>query len=204
MGCYTTFTSFTSLYIWGVTKKATYGKTHLLHGLTRQRHWVTLTTLVNQTYPIRRIHSHNLYRRLMIEPSLFTKIIRGEIPSSEVAEGSTWYAFLDINPVKPGHTLVVPKEEVTRIAELSSENRRDLIDGVVEVQRRLSIEFKTTDFSVNLNDGPLAGQEVPHVHFHVIPRVDENNSNPMWRSTSSQSDPDYETLSALSKKLQLH
>ena len=56
---------------------------------------------------------------------------------------------------------MVPKEEAQRIAELSPESRRDLMDGVVEVQRRLSIEFDTPDFSVNLNDGPLAGQEVP-------------------------------------------
>ncbi|MBJ61460.1 MAG: HIT family protein [Euryarchaeota archaeon] len=140
----------------------------------------------------------------MSEPSLFTKIIRGEIPSSMVAQGITWYAFLDINPLRPGHTLVVPKEEAQRIAELSKESRRDLIDGVVEVQRRLSIEFNTTDFSVNLNDGPLAGQEVPHVHFHVIPRTDDNSSSPMWRMAPSQSKPDFETLASLSKKLQLH
>ena len=140
----------------------------------------------------------------MTEPTLFTKIIRGDIPSSAVAQGSTWYAFLDINPLRPGHTLVVPKEEARRIAELSTESRRDLMDGVVEVQRRLAIEFNTTDFSVNLNDGPLAGQEVPHVHFHVIPRTDSNTNNPMWRTTSPQSDPDFEALSALSQKLQLY
>ena len=99
----------------------------------------------------------------MVEPTLFTKIIRGEIPSSKVAEGEEWFAFLDINPHRPGHTLVVPKEEAQRISELSDESRRALLDGVIEVQRRLSAEFETTDFSVNLNDGPLAGQEVPHV-----------------------------------------
>jgi len=140
----------------------------------------------------------------MTEPTLFTKIIRGDIPSSIVAQGSRWYAFLDINPLRPGHTLVVPKEEARRIAELSPESRRDLMDGVVEVQRRLSIEFDTPDFSVNLNDGPLAGQEVPHVHFHVIPRTDINRSNPMWRAASPQSEPDFEALAALSQKLQLH
>ena len=121
-----------------------------------------------------------------------------------VSEGNRVDIFLDINPLRPGHTLVVPKEEARRIAELSTESRRDLMDGVVEVQRRLSIEFNTTDFSVNLNDGPLAGQEVPHVHFHVIPRTDRNSSNPMWRMTPSQSEPDFEALAALSQKLQLH
>ena len=77
----------------------------------------------------------------MDEPTLFTKIIRGDIPSSMVAEGIEWYAFLDINPHRPGHTLVVPKEQAQRISELSVDSRRALMDGVVEVQRRLSIEF---------------------------------------------------------------
>ncbi|MBA45659.1 MAG: hypothetical protein CMB31_03635 [Euryarchaeota archaeon] len=138
----------------------------------------------------------------MSEPSLFTKIIQGEIPSSMVAQGESWYAFLDINPQRPGHTLVVPKEQAQRIAELSSESRRDLMDGVVEVQRRLSIEFETTDFSINVNDGPLAGQEVPHVHFHIIPRTKSSTSHPLWNMSNKPSDPDFEALTSLSKKLQ--
>ena len=138
----------------------------------------------------------------MTEPTLFTKIIQGEIPSSMVAQGDTWYAFLDINPQRPGHTLVVPREQAQRIAELSFESRRDLMDGVVEVQRRLSMEFETSDFSININDGPLAGQEVPHVHFHVIPRTKPNASRPLWNMSKNQTDPDFEALAILSKKLQ--
>ncbi len=140
----------------------------------------------------------------MDEPTLFTKIIRGEIPSSKVAEGEMWYAFLDINPHRPGHTLVVPKEQAQRISELTTDSRRALMDGVVEVQRRLGIEFETTDFTVNLNDGPLAGQEVPHVHFHVIPRNAEGTGRPMWTSKQGSSDPDFAMLAALSERLQEH
>ncbi len=140
----------------------------------------------------------------MEEDSLFTKIIRGEIPSSKVAEGDTWYAFLDINPQRPGHTLVVPKEQAQRIAELSPLSRRDLMDGVVEVQRRLSTEFETSDFSINLNDGPNAGQEVPHVHFHVIPRLPSGTSRPMWTHQTQESEPNFENLAALSTRLQSH
>ena len=140
----------------------------------------------------------------MVESTLFTKIIRGEIPSSKVAEGEEWYAFLDINPHRPGHTLVVPKEEAQRISELSDESRRALLDGVIEVQRRLSVEFETTDFSVNLNDGPLAGQEVPHVHFHVIPRVAEGTRRPMWTQKKDSAGPDFAMLTALAERLQTH
>ena len=140
----------------------------------------------------------------MDEPTLFTKIIRGDIPSSMVAEGIEWYAFLDINPHRPGHTLVVPKEQAQRISELSIDSRRALMDGVVEVQRRLSIEFKTTDFSVNLNDGPLAGQEVPHVHFHVIPRVAEGTQLPLWKPAGDSTEPDFGMLAELAERLQTH
>lgn len=140
----------------------------------------------------------------MDEPTLFTKIIRGDIPSSMVAEGIEWYAFLDINPHRPGHTLVVPKEQAQRISELSVDSRRALMDGVVEVQRRLSIEFETTDFSVNLNDGPLAGQEVPHVHFHVIPRVVEGTQRPLWKPSGDSAEPDFAMLAELAERLQAH
>ena len=140
----------------------------------------------------------------MDEPTLFTKIILGEIPSSKVAEGEDWYAFLDINPHRPGHTLVVPREQAQRISELSPKSRQALMDGVVEVQRRLSIEFQTSDFSVNLNDGHLAGQEVPHVHFHVIPRVADDTGRPLWSQSQEPSDPDLSSLAALSERLQAH
>ena len=78
------------------------------------------------------------------------------------------------------------------------------MDGVVEVQRRLSIEFETTDFSVNLNDGPLAGQEVPHVHFHVIPRVVEGTQRPLWKPSGNSTEPDFAMLAELAERLQAH
>ena len=63
------------------------------------------------------------------EMSLFTKIIRKEIPSCKVGAGELWYAFLDINPRRAGHTLVVPVEEKQRLAELSAESRAALMEG---------------------------------------------------------------------------
>ena len=80
---------------------------------------------------------------LEAEPTLFSKIIRGQIPSHKVAEGLQWYAFLDINPVCEGHTLVVPKEQGQLLASLSSESRQGLMDGLVEVQRRFTGVFDT-------------------------------------------------------------
>ena len=79
--------------------------------------------------------------------SLFTKIIRGDIPGHKVAEGSSWFAFLDTTPRREGHTLVVPKEQQALLAQLSSASQAELLAGVVEVQRRLSAVFQTTAFS---------------------------------------------------------
>ena len=105
----------------------------------------------------------------MAEQMLFERILSGEIPSHQIATGEGWYAFLDIFPRREGHTLVIPTTPVQRIADLTEEQRSLLMNGVVEVQKRLSNHFNTTDFTVVVHDGPLAGQEVPHVHFHILP-----------------------------------
>ena len=144
----------------------------------------------------------------MDEPTLFTKIIRGEIPSSKVAEGDLWYAFLDIHPRRAGHTLVVPKEQAQHISDLSPESRQALMDGVVEVQRRLTAEFGTRDFSVGIHDGPTAGQEVPHVHIHVCPRTFGDGGLTLlacWPdSPAPGGEPDFAALAELSERLQSH
>jgi histidine triad (HIT) family protein len=139
-----------------------------------------------------------------MRPTLFTKIINGEIPSSMVAKGEGWFAFLDIFPRRSGHTLVVPIEQQTHLVQLSRESRSALIEGVVEVQRRLSEEFDTSDFSIVIHDGADAGQEVPHVHVHVIPRTMNDGGgglNSMWPVTSIDAEPDFTTLNELAGRL---
>ena len=140
----------------------------------------------------------------MADETLFERIISGEIPSHGVAKGGGWYAFLDINPRRPGHTLVVPNKGVSHLAKLSAIQAGRLIQGVQEVQRKLGIVFKTTDFSVVLHDGGLAGQEVPHVHFHVIPRNANDGGKSMmamWPNSPTGLSPDHASLSSLSSKL---
>ena len=107
----------------------------------------------------------------MDEPTLFDRILNGTLPSHKVAEGELWYAFLDIFPRREGHTLVIPKQSVRHLSELSESMRNALFIGVVKVQEILSKYFETDDFTVCIHDGPLAGQEVPHVHVHVLPRL---------------------------------
>ena len=142
----------------------------------------------------------------MAEPTLFDRILDKTIPSHKVAEGEYWYAFLDIFPRREGHTLVIPKQSVRRLSELSQSMREALFNGVVEVQQILSTHFETEDFTVCIHDGPLAGQEVPHVHVHVIPRNAEDGGSTlqaMWPyAPPLGGDVDHESLGSLSTQLQ--
>lgn len=88
-----------------------------------------------------RIEGHWAPRVLMGGPTLFERIVQGDLPSHPVARGEGWYAFLDVFPRRPGHTLVVPERGVPRLADLLPDERRVLMDGVAEAQRRLGQEI---------------------------------------------------------------
>ena len=139
----------------------------------------------------------------MAELTLFQRILSGEIPSHKIASGEGWYAFLDIFPRREGHTLVIPTTPVQRIAELTTLERTSLMTGVAEVQSLLSSHFQTMDFTVLVHDGPLAGQEVPHVHVHVLPRTPKDGGSTiaaMW-PRSSVAEPDHDALGALASSI---
>ena len=140
----------------------------------------------------------------MAEPTIFEKIISGEIPGNFVSRGSNWAAFLDVFPISEGHTLVVPHRPVQRISDLSKDEITELFSGVQETQQKLSQYFGTTDFTVIVHDGPLAGQEIPHVHVHIIPRLkgDEGGALPLlFPNSKPPNPPDYQKLSELCDKI---
>ena len=140
----------------------------------------------------------------LVMSTLFERILSGEIPSHKVAEGDGWYAFLDIFPRRAGHTLVVPRRGVQRLSELDAGERASLMAGVAEVQERLGKHFSTKDFTVCIHDGPLAGQEVPHVHVHVLPRTKGDGGGTlmsMWPDVSA-GEPDHAALGALASQLE--
>ena len=139
----------------------------------------------------------------MAELTLFQRILSGEIPSHKIASGEGWYAFLDIFPRREGHTLVIPTTPVQRIAELTTLERSRLMTGVAEVQSLLSSHFQTMDFTVLVHDGPLAGQEVPHVHVHVLPRTPKDGGSTIaakW-PRSPVAEPDHDALGALASSI---
>ena len=139
----------------------------------------------------------------MAEETLFERILSGEIPSHAIGSGEGWFAFLDIFPRREGHTLVIPTTPVQRMAELSEVERSNLMNGVVSVQALLSKYFDTRDFTVIVHDGPLAGQEIPYVHVHVLPRTNGDSGSTlaaMWPH-SPIGEPDHDALGLLASTI---
>ena len=141
-----------------------------------------------------------------MESSLFTKIIKGEILASFIAKHDSWVAFLDINPRAEGHTLVVPVEQKQRIRDLSKESQHSLMEGVAIVSEKLCNHFGTSDCTIVVHDGPAAGQEIPHVHIHVIPRSEGDGGKSalaMFPNTPlpGSVEPDFSALAKLADEL---
>lgn len=103
-------------------------------------------------------------------PTIFTRIVQGDLPCHRVFESPTVLAFLDINPLAPGHTLVIPKREVARLEALPPDEVADLARALIQIAPRVLAAVGATDYNILQNNGPHSGQEVPHVHFHIIPR----------------------------------
>ncbi len=104
--------------------------------------------------------------------SIFTKIVSGDIPSHKVAESELCYAFLDINPLAVGHTLVIPKNEVDYILDLDDELYLELMRFAKQVGKSIEsvVECKRIGITV-------IGLEVPHAHVHLIPINQLNDMN---------------------------
>jgi histidine triad (HIT) family protein len=106
----------------------------------------------------------------MKEDCLFCKIISGKIPSYKVYENDAVFAFLDINPASEGHTLVAPKKHFSKFTDMKAEE----VAVLFEVARKITAAVEKTPMAegsnIGINDGEAAGQEIPHVHVHVIPR----------------------------------
>lgn len=110
----------------------------------------------------------------MSEPTIFTRILQGEIPGEIIAETDRVFAIRDINPQAPLHVLVIPKTEQYRdVAELAAGDPA-LLAEVVGLARRVAAEQSGGQFRLIFNTGPHAGQTVFHVHAHVLGNLEEN------------------------------
>ena len=105
--------------------------------------------------------------------TVFTKILSGAIPSHKVYEDDQVFAFLDINPIARGHTLVIPKEPAATLDQLSDDAAAAIGRALPRIARAVLAATGTRDFNVLQNNGVAAHQAVHHVHFHIIPKHDD-------------------------------
>lgn len=102
--------------------------------------------------------------------TIFTRIIAGEIPSYKIAEDENYYAFLDINPLTKGHTLVVPKKEIDYIFDLDDATLAGMVLFAKRVAARIKREIACSRVAM-----VVLGMEIPHAHIHLIPIQSEND-----------------------------
>ncbi|RYD60330.1 MAG: HIT family protein [Verrucomicrobiaceae bacterium] len=118
-------------------------------------------------------------KQFMID-CIFCRIASGELEASWVFEGPSAIAFLDLSPINPGHTLVIPRRHVTSFADMDPAEAHALMEVAQRVARCLKATLPGCEgVTLSLADGEVAGQEVPHTHFHVIPR--HTNDHFGWR-----------------------
>jgi histidine triad (HIT) family protein len=129
--------------------------------------------------------------------SVFTRIIRGEIPCHRIFEDDRTIAFLDVHPISRGHALVVPKEEKTHLHELSPESAAALGAALPRVAAAVLAATGAKDYNLLQNNGALAHQAVMHVHFHVIPRYPDGSGLGIGWSPTAVDHADAAALAAL-------
>jgi histidine triad (HIT) family protein len=105
-----------------------------------------------------------------VSETIFSKILRGEIPCHKVYEDEHVLAFLDVGPLSRGHTLVIPKEPAATLDQLSDESAAALGRVLPRLCRAVRQATGVADYNVLQNNGSAAHQAVHHVHFHIIPK----------------------------------
>ncbi len=113
--------------------------------------------------------------------TVFSKILRGEIPCHRVYEDESVLAFLDIGPLSEGHLLVIPKEAKAHLHELSDESAAAIGRVLPRLARAVLAATGATAYNVLQNNGAAAHQAVMHVHFHIIPKFDDAGLGIGWK-----------------------
>ena len=115
------------------------------------------------------------------EPTIFTRIINGELPCHKVYEDAHIIALLDIQPLTRGHTLVIPKEPAPSIDQLSLDSAAALGRALPIVSSAVLKATGATAYNLIQNNGHEAGMSIPHVHIHIIPRYPDSTHSFLWK-----------------------
>lgn len=135
------------------------------------------------------------------EPTLFDKIIKGEIPSHKIYEDDHVFAFLDIFPLSKGHALVIPKESKATLHELSDASAAAIGRVLPRLCRAVLTASGASAYNVLQNNGSEAHQAVFHVHFHIIPKFEDEGLGLRWNPSKLEDDQARELVSAITAAL---
>ncbi len=127
----------------------------------------------------------------------FCGIITGDIPARIVHEGDDVVAFLDANPLARGHTLVVPRAHHERVAAMPDDDRDAVFAALGRLGPSVQAAVDADGLNVGMNDGSAAGQEVPHVHGHLVPRFEGDGGGAVHSIVRSRPDLSEEELDAV-------
>lgn len=128
-----------------------------------------------------------------MEDSIFTKIIKGEVPCHKVYENDYTIAFLDIHPIQPGHTLVVPKVQIDHIDDLDDEYYQAVWDTVKHIAKAQKKSFQKNRIGLKVE-----GIDVPHAHVHVFPF---STSQEFRNNPDMNTDPNHDALALNAEKI---
>ncbi len=126
---------------------------------------------------------------------IFCKIVRGEIKARIIMETKNSLAFLDAFPVAAGHVLVIPKKHYEKVQDMQSDDNKDVFDTVHKVAKK--VDRLTGSSLIAIHNGKEAGQEIPHVHIHLIPRSIGDSAGPvhgMFKNRPKMSDSEFDQI----------
>ena len=133
-----------------------------------------------------------------MEPTIFTRIIRGEVPAAKVYEDTHTIAFMDAGQVNPGHVIVATKQQLETILDLDDEQAGALFRTAARVARAVDRAFKPEGITILQANKAAGWQTVPHVHLHVLPRHKDDGVTLGW----PRKNPPLEELKALAARIQ--
>ncbi|WP_255151106.1 HIT family protein [Halorarius halobius] len=133
----------------------------------------------------------------MSDDCIFCSIVAGDIPARTVHEDSETLAFLDANPLAPGHTLVVPKAHHQHVEAMDDDTAAAVFGTLHEIVDPVQEAVDADGSNVGINNGEASGQEVPHVHAHVVPRFEGDGGRPIHAVAGSRPDLSDDELDAI-------
>ena len=135
-----------------------------------------------------------------MEDCIFCKIVKREIPAYKVYEDEKVFAFLDINPLSKGHTLVLPKEHYVNVFDIPEDLYAHMNRVVKRIADKIQEEYKPEGLLINQNNGKKAGQEIDHIHTHIKPVYEDTK---VFSEMNHRKQFDEEKMKEIQKNLTL-